>query len=125
VKKKTETDFSINLLDLIPVRNIEWEKGDKGLAVLLKPKYQSVFLQKHVLPRFKKPHYRIKLDDFGSFVWNACDGARTVKETGDMLRKEFGEEIEPLYERLSQFFHSLEKNGFIVFKGIPKEIQRG
>ena len=119
MKKKTGTDFSINLLDLIPVRNIEWKKSEKGLAVLLKPKYQSAFLQKHVLPRFKNPHYRIKLDDFGSFVWEASDGTRTVKETGELLRNKFGEEIDPLYERLSQFFHSLEKNGFIIFKGIP------
>lgn len=123
MKKKTETDFSINLLDLIPVRNIKWKKSEKGSAVLLKPKFQSIFLQKHFLPRLKNPHYRITLDDFGSFVWNACDGIRAVKEIGEMLRNEFGEEIEPLHERLSQFFHSLEKNRFIVFKGIPKDIR--
>jgi hypothetical protein len=123
VKKRTEENTSINLLDLVPVRSIEWEQGEEGVAVLLKPKFQSSFLKKHFLPRLKRPHYKIRLDDFGSFVWKKCDGSRSVKEIGELLRKEYGEKIEPLYDRLSQFFHSLERNGFITFKGITPNIR--
>jgi len=43
VKKKIESEKEINLLDLIPVRYVEWKKNEKGLVILLKPKFKSSF----------------------------------------------------------------------------------
>ena len=114
---KEKKEKSVNLLDLIPVRNIEWEKIEEGLVALLKPKFKHPFLKKHILTRLKNPFYRIKLDSVGSFVWELCDGNLTVKEIAESLKDEFGDKVEPLYDRLALFLQSLEKNHFIEFKG--------
>ncbi len=118
MKKRGEEKPEINLLDLIPVKNIDWEKQDDGLIVLLKPKFTHPFFKKHVLPRLKNPFYRVKLDDVGSFIWEQCDGKTFVKHLAQSLKEEFGEKIEPLYDRLALFLQHLERNHFIVFKGL-------
>jgi hypothetical protein len=115
MKKKAESRPQINLLDLVPVRTIEWKKTDE-LVVLLKPKFNHPFLAKHILPRMKSPHFKIKLDEIGSFFWENCDGTKTVKEIGEIQRQKFGEKVEPLYDRISLFLQNLEKNGLITFK---------
>lgn len=113
----------INLLDLIPVQNIQSVQNEKGHFVLLKPKYSHPLLVKHLLPRLKKPHYKINLDEVGSFIWNLCNGKNTVKEIGEKLKENFGSRIDPLYERLSLFLQNLEKNRFITFKNLQTFLQ--
>ncbi len=116
-KDKDKEERTINLLDLIPVRKIEWKKKEEGLVELLKPKFKRPFLKKYLLPYVKRPHYRIKLDAVGSFIWGLSDGNLSVKEIAKSLKAEFGDKVEPLYDRLALFLQSLEKNGFIEFKG--------
>lgn len=108
-----------NLLDLIPVQNVDCTTTDENLTVLLKPKFTNRFFKKHVLPKMKRPNYKINLDAFGTSVWNAVNGKNTVAEIGDLLRNEFGEKIEPVYERLGFFIKTLEKNKLIVYKNYP------
>ncbi|MFQ6108280.1 MAG: PqqD family protein [Candidatus Aminicenantales bacterium] len=107
----------VNLFDLIPVRNIEWERDEKGLTVLLKPKIKNRFFAKHILHRLINPYYRIRLDSVGSFIWELCDGTQTVREMARLLQEKFGEEVEPLYDRLALFLQSLERNRFIFYSG--------
>lgn len=108
--------MELNLLDLKPTRNINWENGEGDLIVLLKPKFSNRWLAKLFLPRMKRPHYRIKLDDFGSLVWNCCDGKTTVRQIGASLQKKFGDKVEPVYERLGVFLRQLEENKFVIFQ---------
>ena len=116
MKKRVVEKSEINLLDLTPVRNIEWEKKEDGLIVLLKPKFKLAFLKKYVLPRLKSPYFKIKLDRVGSFIWENCDGSLRVGELAKSLQDKFGEDVEPLYDRLALFLHSLEKNDLIFYK---------
>jgi hypothetical protein len=106
----------MNLLELVPVHNIQWEKIE-GLIVLLKPKFKHPILIKYLLPRMKSPHFKIKLDEIGSYFWENCDGNRTVGELAEIQKKKFGEKIEPLYDRISLFLQNLEKHGFIRLEG--------
>jgi hypothetical protein len=108
----------INLLDLIPVQNIQSIQNEEGFFVLLKPKFSHPLLIKHLLHRLKKPHYKISLDEVGSFIWKFCDGENTVKDIAEKLKENFGSRIDPLYERLSLFLQNLEKNKFIRFKNL-------
>lgn len=117
MKKSRVEETKINLLDLIPVRNIKWEKKEDGLIVLLKPKFKHSLLKKYVLPRLKNPYFKIKLDHVGSFIWELCDGNRRVEELAKSLKDKFGDEVEPLYDRLALFLQSLERNHFIFYKG--------
>ena len=104
-----------NLLDLIPVRIREWEKLAQNQIVILQPKFRNRWLARWLLPRMKRPHYRVKLDEFGSWVWIHCDGRTTVKEIGFSLKERFGETIEPVYDRLSIFLNQLERSRLIQF----------
>jgi hypothetical protein len=112
MKKKNSTR-AVNLLTLIPVRNIEWERNQEGLITLLKPKFRHPFLVKNLLPRIKRPFYKINLDDVGSFFWDNCDGSRTIKEIANLQWEKFGDRVEPLYERIALFIQTLEKNRFV------------
>ncbi|MBN1271754.1 MAG: PqqD family protein [Candidatus Aminicenantes bacterium] len=116
MKKNNKDEAPVNLLDLIPERRIEWEKTDAGLVNLLKVKFRHPWLVKHLIPRLKNPYFRIKLDDIGSSTWKACDGKRDVRQVGKILKEEFGEKVEPLYDRLAFFLQQLEKNRFITFR---------
>ena len=51
---------------------------------------------------------RIELDRFASFVFLQIDGQRSIYEIGQILKREYAEEIEPLYERLVMFFEYLK-----------------
>jgi hypothetical protein len=117
VKRKTQAPpEEVNLLGLVPVRNMKWETSEEGQVVLLRPKYRNAFLARLLLPRMKNPHYKIKLDDIGSYFWQNCDGARTIKEIAELQKKRFGEAVDPLYDRISLFLQTLQRSRFIVFK---------
>ena len=67
---------------------------------------------------FKRPRVsHIKLEGMGSFVFRCIDGKRSVYEIGQLVREEFRENAEPLYERLSVYIKQLEKLEFIVRQG--------
>ena len=117
MKKRGAEKSTINLLDLIPVRNIKWEKKEDGLIVLLRPKFELPLLKKYILPRLKNPYFKIKLDHVGSFIWELCNGSLRVEELAKSMKDKFGDEVEPLYDRLALFLHSLEKSHFIYYKG--------
>ena len=69
------------------------------------------FLAQKIL---KKPKVsQIHLDEMGNFVWPLIDGTRTVYEIAQLVKEEFGEKAEPLYERLVQYIQTLENYGFI------------
>lgn len=63
---------------------------------------------------FDRPAYsHVHLEPFGSFIWQQIDGKRSVYGIGQLLHEAFGEEAEPLYERLSVYMKQLERNGLI------------
>ena len=116
MKRKEPAQREINLLELVPEKNTGWEKDSEGYVVLLKPKIQHPFFQKHVLTKLKRPHYKVKLDEIGSYFWEHCDGNQTVKDIAERMAEHFGDTIDPLYDRITLFLQNLEKNKFIKWK---------
>lgn len=113
----------LNLLDLVPVQIVDWERKQDGTVCLIKPKVRSPFL-KRIIKRFgKSTHFKIHLDDFGSFVWEQCDGNQRVEQIGESLRNEFGNKVEPVYERLCAFVKIMAYQKFITYKGISDNIE--
>jgi hypothetical protein len=119
VKKDVSPPPEVNLLELIPAPDIQWETDERGLVVLLKPKIQNHFLARTLLPKMKNPYYKIKLDKVGSSFWKFCDGKRNIKEIAAMQKNKFGEAVEPLYDRISQFLQILQKHKLITFRPPP------
>jgi hypothetical protein len=103
-----------NLLDLKPRRNLDWEAPENNLVVLLVPKFRNPLVERWFVPLLARPMLRVKLDPLGSAVWNRCDGGTSILEIGEHVAREFGEPLEPLYERIGKFIQKLARDQFLL-----------
>ena len=112
-KKKDE-----NYLDYIYDKNPEfqWKERENGIVVV-EVKWTGFFnrIAQKVFNRPEKSE--IALDEIGSFVWHQIDGKRDLYEISNLMKEEFGEDIEPVYERLFTFIGIMNDHNFIVLKG--------
>jgi hypothetical protein len=106
----------VSFLELKPVRLVQWEMTEQGRAVLIAPKFSSRFLAKWLVPLLAKPFFKVRLDDYGSFVWLRCDGQTTVETIAEQAYSQFGESVQPLYERLTSFLRRLEREDFLQYE---------
>ncbi|KPU27196.1 hypothetical protein TR13x_06435 [Caloranaerobacter sp. TR13] len=114
VKKIKKSD---NFLELIPKKNntLEWIVNDEGLVQVIIPR--NGILDRIVRVFFKTPEVmRIDLDPIGSCVWKSIDGQRNIQDIAKILKEEFGEKAEPLYERLGTYINILRNNKFITLE---------
>jgi len=111
---KRKEGNSLNLLDLKPRRNLQWETQENGSVVLLVPKFRKGFLAKLLSERITKPNFRVKLDPYGSYAWNVCDGNTTVGEIAEKMSAEFGQEFDQPYERTGKFVQKLLIDDFLI-----------
>ena len=56
----------------------------------------------------------IHLDKMGSFVWTLMDGEKDIVAIRVLVKEHFGDEAEPLYERLARYFQILDSYSFVV-----------
>jgi hypothetical protein len=111
-KKKAD-----NFLDYIPKHNalFEYRMNDNGL-VEVRVENRGMF-NRIAQIFFKRPKVSwIELPGMGSFIWNQIDGKRNVHEIGQILSAAYGQEAEPLYERLCTFIKALHNSCFIVYE---------
>lgn len=105
-----------NYLDHIPVKKEEmnWSEEDGLVTLHLEHKgmYNKIAQKFFHTPKTSDIH----LDEYGSMVWKYIDGKRSIYEIGILLKEEFGEEAEPLYERLSKFFYILRQEKYVKFQ---------
>jgi hypothetical protein len=97
-----------NLYELKPVRLQEWEEDAEGRVTILVPKFRKGWLARVLQPRLAKPHVRVQLDAYGSFFWICCDGETPVQKIGEKMMQRFGNDAEPVFDRLNRFLHQLE-----------------
>lgn len=111
---------SKNMLDFVPKRSkkINWQIRETGL-VRICVKHRGFYSKLAQMLVKAPPISNIDMDQFGSFIWNAIDGRRTVAEIAEMVKQRFGKDAEPLYQRLTAFFRILYANRLISFE-IPK-----
>ena len=106
-----------NYLEKIPVRSekIGWSSDENGI-VALEIENKGI-VNKICQKLFKKPKISyVHLDKTGSFVWPIIDGEKTILDISEDVKKEFGDEANPLYERLCKYFQILQSYGFVTFK---------
>jgi len=115
MRKKIKKDD--NFLELIPKKNpnYQWIEKEDGLLQIIVPRDR--LLDKVVRVIFKTSRqFTIHADSFGSFVLKNINVERNVEEFVIILRKKFGDEIEPLYKRLVTFLNTLRDNKFITLE---------
>lgn len=118
-KKQKQQD---NFLDLIPVRSskIRWVTLENEIVQIQIDR--NSWLDKAVRLFFKTPTMmKIDLDPYGSFVWKAIDGTRTIESIAGDFKSAFGDEVEPLYERLGSYVNILRNNEFIKLEKKSEE----
>lgn len=111
--KRESTESPPNLLELRPSRNIQWNVGDDEKVTLRVPKFKHPLLVKWIVPMLAKPEILVKLDSFGSFLWNRCDGRTTVEQLGREMAERFGEPVDDLYDRIGKFLGKLARGKLI------------
>ncbi len=111
--KKENNETHLDMNNIIPQQFAKFEKEENDNITLLKPKFNSNFSLKYIIPRMKHPYYSIHLDEIGTAVWNSIDGKRNAVEIGEKLKGELGDRIEPVFERLGLFLATLKQQKFI------------
>lgn len=103
-----------NYLDYVPRHSTryEYEIDEQGKVTILK---ENKGLFHRAAQKFlgKPAVSYIHLDEMGNFIWPLMDGKRTVYEIAALVKEEFGNQAEPLYNRLVQYMRTLEEYGFI------------
>lgn len=107
---------SENYLDKKPLfkHNLVWKADENGM-VTFEIENKGLF---NTLAQklFKKPRISyIHLDEMGSFIWPLLDGEKSIAELGAPVEERFGEDAQPLYERLAKYMQILESYGFITW----------
>lgn len=115
-KKQKAKKQSKNYLDFIPVPKdgLRWEKTEKEVTLFIENKgVMNRLAQKF----FHKPKIsQIHLDEMGSFIFPLMDGRKSVYDIAQLVKEEFGEKAEPLYNRIVQYMHTLENYDFVQMK---------
>ena len=108
-----EKEEKENLLFYIPEKkHMEFKtKDDKVLLIFIHKGLMERFLQWLL----KKPAISdMELDSIASRAWLCMDGHNTIYDIGRILEKEFGENCEPVYKRLTMFVKYMSAQGLIV-----------
>lgn len=114
MSKKSNT-ISKNYLEYIPKHTdgLQFDIEENGNVTLYQE--NKGFFNKIAQTFFKKPKVsQIHLDKMGNFIWPLIDGKRNLFQIADEVKNHFGDEAEPLYNRLVQYVNTLESYGFIV-----------
>ena len=106
-----------NYLERIPKRpdKIKWSTDEEGIVTLdiENTGFFNLVAQKF----FKKPKVSyVHLDKMGSFIWPLLDGEKDIVALGVLVKEHFGEEAEPLYERLAKYLQILDSYSFVEWK---------
>lgn len=115
--KKKKTVIPKNYLEKIPLRNcrVDWKTEESGRITL---EIENTGWANRIAQKlFGKPKISyVHLDETGSFLWPKLNGEKNIIELGELVKEEFGENAEPLYERLARYFQVLKSYNFIEFK---------
>ncbi len=103
---------SLQTEELAKINNGGWYIDENGLVTLLIE--NRGFMNRVAQKLLKKPRItQIHMEKFGSFIWQEIDNRKSIYEIGQKIEQEFGEEANPLYERLIQYMRILENHKFI------------
>ena len=97
-----------------PYRRLGWREGSDGRVVVLRPRLGEGWLGHWFGGLLRDPYYRIRLDEFGTFVWKACDGETSLEVIAQRMQQRFGRDVEPADERVGQFVQTMVSSRLIT-----------
>lgn len=115
-KERKKILKNANTLELTPIKMYSDEKNEEELITVIVPKFKNKFAVKFISPKLKSDHFKIKLDKFGSAVWEDINGKTKVDEIIKNVKNKFGDDLTNEEERITKFIFQLYTQGFISFK---------
>ena len=103
------------MLEMLPVSRYETVKTDDGLLRIDVPKFRNPVGIGFCRLLKLGENIGVKLDKIGSFIYERCDGSKTVGTIISEAQQKFGEDIEPAIPRVREFIRALERNKLISF----------
>lgn len=101
-----------NFLDKKPSQKLK-SQIDKYGNISLIIEHNGLF-DKIAQKILKKPKISyVHMEEIGSHIWSLIDGKRSIEQIAQSIKEKFGEDVEPLYPRLVEYFKQLERYGFI------------
>lgn len=104
---------SVPFEELTPIKLFPIEEEIDGIKYILIPRFKSNFFRK--LFAFRGEMIRVKLDNYGSQIWNLINGNTKIKNIIDKF-SENNSDIKDARDRTVIFISQLYSNGFITFK---------
>lgn len=110
-----------NYLDFIPIKNPKINHSEDINGIVTLEVVRRGFFDKLAQIIFKVPKSSfIKLDKLGSCVWKNIDDKSCIYDVSESIKSEFGNDCEPIYERLITYLNILRDNKFISLKKVGK-----
>lgn len=117
MKRRANKVKKVNYLELIPLHSEKIKStvdSEGNITILIENKGIFYWITQKLL---KKPRVsQIHLDKMGNFIWPLMDGEHDIMKIAEMVKEEFGEEAEPLYNRLVAYISTMEQYGFVELK---------
>jgi len=114
-KKHRGEEKMINMYDIVPRPRVDFETDPDGKITLLKPKFKSAVALKYLSPLTRHKNYKIHLDDIGTAVWKQIDSRKNAGIIAEEVDKEFGDKVNPVFERVGAFLQQLKTARFIEY----------
>ncbi len=95
-----------------PTPNRPFEHDADGRVKVRVPRFDGAILRRLLMPRLRRPDFLIRLDAFGTCVWEACDGRRTGEDIATMLTGRWPDET-GMRLRLAMFLRQLLVQGHL------------
>ena len=94
--------------------NFEWNTNTENLVEIKVPKFRSS-IGKSLCNVIKKENYFIaKLDKLGTFIWQNCDGNKTIGDILKLLKSNFPDE-KNIDQRLFLFIQQMKNLNYIIY----------
>lgn len=115
MSKDMSKNKAANYLEYIPVpkRELKYEIKDGNVTIFRENKGIFCYITQKLLNKPKVS--QIHLDEMGNFIWPLMDGTNDILAISSLVKERFGENAEPLYDRIVQYFKMLNNYGFIEF----------
>lgn len=109
-----ERNSDENYLERIPQRAQQYKYVSDEQGIVTIEIENKGFFNKMAQKIFKKPKISyIHLDEMGSFIWLSMDGEKNLLEIAEKVEEKYGEDAQPLYERLAKYMQILHSYGFL------------
>lgn len=103
MKKRPDKEI-IRLMPAKAERLVEYEMNEKGLVDLIVPRFDKNWLTKWLVPKNKKPHVYVHLDEIGSLVWKSLGENKSFGEIAILLaEKDENVSLADCEERMAKF----------------------